>query len=55
MMLPLFDAEPCHALQIWRCCLPCRFGQRSTWDRPVKALGWYGPHHCWWCMTWSGK
>ena len=51
----LFAQAPCQALQTWRFTLPCCFGARATWDRPVKALGWYGRDHCWRCATYPGE
>ena len=55
MTLPPFDAPACVAIQTWRLCLPCVFGQRATWDNPTQALGWLGRDHCWSCMAYLGE
>ncbi len=47
----LFEAVVGTALQTWVLTLPCRFGQRATWERPVYAIGWAGPDHCALCAA----
>lgn len=34
------------ALQTWRLASPCTFGRRAFWTSPIRAVGWFGPHHC---------
>ena len=50
--LDLFDV-PEVSLQRWRLTLPCSFGRRAFWHRPTQAAGWFGPHHCEACATWT--
>lgn len=46
----LFLSDRPTALQAWRLGPACRYGVPTLWGC-VRAVGWPGPDHCWFCQA----